>query len=379
MKLIKLEIRRLFNHFNHVVNFEEGKVTIITAPNGYGKTICLRIIDAIFNRNLTFLARLNFSEIFLKTSLGTLLIENVQEEESLLQVSMDGENQFDYDYTANENSDSLRRLVPRIERYIPFLTRVGSQLWEDDRSGEVYGLNEIADEFPEYFPNRFLNNTVPDWFNEFSESLTAHFIQDQRLIQKKFDLHSPRRSQRRFENTIERYASELSQLITDSGLKSARVAQELDSTFPVRLLDRNYGSKSLNAEDLARQLSDLQKKRNELSQFDLLAQEQHVPLPDALQDIQSEDTKVLTLYVRDTKDKLAAYENIYKKLELFSRILNERRLSFKSVKIDSQRGFYFITDFEQPLRLNWLIPLANNTKLFYFTNLYLKLSEKYLS
>ncbi|EPH1274862.1 AAA family ATPase, partial [Acinetobacter baumannii] len=58
MNLTKLYIHNLFGHFNHKINFNEENITIITAPNGYGKTVCLKIIDAIFNKRFTYISNL---------------------------------------------------------------------------------------------------------------------------------------------------------------------------------------------------------------------------------------------------------------------------------------------------------------------------------
>src|SRR5690606_22626365 len=60
------------------------------------------------------------------------------------------------------------------------------------------------------------------------------------------------------------------------------------------------------------------------------------------------------LYVQDTNSKLSSYDDIYRKIDLFSRILNNKRLSFKKIKIDSEKGFHFITDSEKPLKLTQL-------------------------
>ncbi|AVV32523.1 hypothetical protein C8233_01455 [Halomonas sp. SF2003] len=56
-----------------------------------------------------------------------------------------------------------------------------------------------------------------------------------------------------------------------------------------------------------------------------------------------EERKVLSLYIGDTKEKLVAYHNVYTKIALFTKILNTRRLSFKTVKTNSEQGFYFET------------------------------------
>lgn len=107
----------------------------------------------------------------------------------------------------------------------------------------------------------------------------------------------------------------------------------------------------LEVENLKTELKELQEKRTDLSNFNLLSSAQHLPALHVLDDITNEDTKVLTLYVQDTKEKLSSYDDVYKKIELFSRILNSKRLSFKKIKIDSKSGFSFETEKNRALKL----------------------------
>lgn len=73
MFLKQLEIKEMFGIFNYLLEFNED-MTIITAPNGYGKTICLKIIHSIFNLNFMYFAELEFSEIKITTEIGILTI-----------------------------------------------------------------------------------------------------------------------------------------------------------------------------------------------------------------------------------------------------------------------------------------------------------------
>ena len=52
MKIKKIIIEGLYNTFNHRIplNQEEG-ITIIHSPNGFGKTMILRMVDGLFNLN----------------------------------------------------------------------------------------------------------------------------------------------------------------------------------------------------------------------------------------------------------------------------------------------------------------------------------------
>ncbi len=353
MELRKLIINGLFGHFNHVVKFKDGNITIITAPNGYGKTVCLKVIDSIFNRKLSFLCDLQFTLIELHTSEGLLTIsKNMEETPSTIllghsDVDEKHEYQRDYDFTRNKNIS-----INGIEHHIPFMHRISPREWEDHRTEEIYTLDEALEKFAEYLPDEFTAKSYPQWYLDFSDSLNAHFIQDQRLIQRK--IYTERHRRKSFIDTIEKYADELSELIGQSGIRSSHASQQLDTTFPERLLRKDSDFVPMEVEELKEELKKLQEKRSDLSNFNLLSSSQHLPALHVLDDITNEDTKVLTLYVQDTNEKLSSYDEIYRKIELFSRILNSKRLSFKKIIIDAKNGFSFETEKNRALKLTQL-------------------------
>jgi len=304
VNLKKLVIQDLFGHFKHVIKFKDENITILTAPNGYGKTICLKVIDSIFNRKFHFLSELQFSQIELETSEGTLFlnkdIESISDGIIIRLSTIDRP----HTYSPKLVQENLKISREKIDMFIPFLDRIGPNEWIDERTGEYINYPELIDRYSEHFPDTIKENLLPDWFIKFSNSLNAHFIQDQRLILRK-EVHQNRRVVRHrqdFVDTIEKYAHELAELIRESGLKSSYVSQELDSTFPDRLLKKDYNFKSLTVEQLKIELQKLQERRTELSNFNLLSSDRSFPAL-YLNEIRQEDTKVLTLYVDDTQKK----------------------------------------------------------------------------
>lgn len=353
MELKKLTIEGLFGHFNHRIEFRKGNVTIITAPNGYGKTVCLKVIDSIFNRKTSFLFNLQFKLITLETSDGSLSIHKEDEKNENKGLLVIKHSNVKKTHKIEPEYNLIRKFsLNSIEKNIPFLTRIGPREWVDERYDEVLDYDDVVDNFKDALPGEFSSKEYPQWFIKFTDSLNAHFIQDQRLIQRQ---HSSVRGRKiSFTDTIEKFADELSELIKRSGFMSSHVSQQLDTTFPERLIRKDKIFNSLPTEKLKDELKDLQKKRTDLSTFDLLSSAQHLPALDILDEIKDEDAKVLTLYVQDTKEKLSSYDDIYRKIELFSRILNNKRLSFKKIKINSENGFQFETESGRPLKLTQL-------------------------
>ncbi|MFA0811456.1 AAA family ATPase [Microbulbifer epialgicus] len=357
IKLKKLVINGLFGHFNHEIKFKEGNITIITAPNGYGKTICLKILDAIFNTKMDFLSELQFSSIKLYSSNGAILIEKNEEDSSKSFTIYKGETKNDqenYTYSPKDDNfinDKIYSIIREKDLHLG-----NEQILESLKKDK---LNERADILDAYLNFKIHKNhhididITPKWLSIFRSSLNVHFIQDQRLIQRD-DTSSHKQVKNNFVNTIEKYAAELATLIKESRDESGRISQRLDSSFPQRLLAENLSLSISSPDTLENDLKHLKEKTAKLVSYNLFATEHHPPNPEIPTKIKDEDRKALTLYVKDTKEKLSAYDDIHRKIEIFSRILNNNRLSFKKVKIAPDSGFYFLTKDERKLKLTQL-------------------------
>ena len=67
-----------------------------------------------------------------------------------------------------------------------------------------------------------------------------------------------------------------------------------------------------------------------------------------------DDSKALSVYLNDLDKKLSIFDGLVEKLDLFTGILNERRFTFKTIRIDKEKGFYFKTTKSKELELNQL-------------------------
>ena len=62
MNIKSIQINNLFHTFNHNILLNKD-IKIIMGENGVGKTVSLKLIDAIFNKNYEFLAETDFQSI----------------------------------------------------------------------------------------------------------------------------------------------------------------------------------------------------------------------------------------------------------------------------------------------------------------------------
>lgn len=70
LKIEKIAVERLFGFLNYDIELPESEHVVITGPNGYGKTMLLKLIHNAISNNYAELAKINFGTFELFTNLG---------------------------------------------------------------------------------------------------------------------------------------------------------------------------------------------------------------------------------------------------------------------------------------------------------------------
>lgn len=335
MKLLKLELTGLFDVFNHEINCNQNeRITILTAPNGYGKTITLKVIYSLFNKEFNFFHELPFEKI-------TFLFDN----KVTIEINKAG---YGFELSLKENGKSIHNWM-----YVSKLDKMSTRLLRDinrvRRYSRVYGrenkmLSTNARKKLLRSEDIFSSEPSPPKTNMRKEiksiidSLEVYLIEEQRLVIRQSEDESESRYEHgeRNTDTIQQHSEELSRLIKETTNEYAQQAQSLDSSFPKRLFKNDIDDKNLDV-----RLSKLQKKQKKISDFGLLRLEEDVFLQKS--EIKNEDKKVLSLYIKDSEKKLSVFDSLVNRIELFCKILNDRRFDSKRIKIDTNKGFIFET------------------------------------
>jgi len=360
VKLLHIEIKNLFNIFNHSIDLKKERITILTAPNGYGKTITLKTINSLFNKNFSFFVNLSFSEIIFKFEDDyTIKINKILSEEFssiefiLLQNNKEIES---FKYPPKNYIKDLRRHFPThiIEDFIPgFIRRIGSNEWLNELNNEILSLDEVLNQFGEYLPEKIakrIDVKIPEKFLDFINNFNVYLIQEQRLVLRQPISEARYRREVVITDTIEKYSKELSNLIKQKIGEYAQITQSLDSSFPKRLF--KHENKNITIDNLKEKLKSLEFKREKLSKYGFLKSEETSFFD--YDNIEANDTKVLSLYIKDNEEKLSVFDALINKIELFTNILNNRRFNFKSIEIDKDRGFIFVSKDKSILKLTEL-------------------------
>lgn len=365
MNLVKVATRGLFGRFDHVIPFDvDSHITIITAPNGYGKTVILNIINDFFSKNFASLSKHHFSEVLLSfdndykvllTRHGRLPLlpdeKSFEEEELVVKpINIDSAETWVYRF----DSDIGSKRLGSVERYVPFLTRIGQDKWVDERDGRFYSAYELIYKYSDDLPPGFRDlPKIPEWLENIIGKTECHLIETERLFQ--IDRVSEYRSKRGRANTdsvVERNAYDLARRIGETLQSYANQSQKLDQSFPKRLLT-NLGREAPSEEAIRARLQGLDSRRAQFVEAGLLDRSFSPPI--TAEDVIPDNTirAILSEYADGTEEKLAVFDDIYKKIDLFKEIINSH-FTFKEVSANSDAGIFISDESGKPVPLDSL-------------------------
>lgn len=353
--MYKLKCVNLFGRFNYNITFNND-VTIITGPNGYGKSTILRMIDAI-NRGINginFFINLRFDEFeFMKIETNEK-IRIIKKDDKLLI----NNQELDLDFYKE-----LILSVLREERF--YLKRLDDNTVYDRRKEKVYRIeeyilenfseNELAGKSDDFLLNMELRYSISKRFKdkELNKNLKAireidnyrkiisniYYIKEQRLI---ITEEKRRKEDMEFINQL---PSKLKAIINEVSNNYSDVANKLDSSYPDRLFSTQSG---ITNEEYEVEMEKMKEKLEKIKKFDI----SDIQISKNIT-FKKEHAKALRIYVDDFKEKYKVYEEFIEKLELFTDIINSR-LSFKNIKISRENGIAVIDDSNNEIELKKL-------------------------
>lgn len=294
--MLKIEIEKLFGHFDYKFCLLENQISILTGPNGFGKSTIIRCLKALENSDLNFFLELSFEKFEITKSYPDKECLQIRKEEGGL--SINGES-IDSKYIRSRakgfNTGDNHRMQ---DIYSHVLRKMGGFL------GEVYFIEEQR--LIEEDSRRMLRVTRDNNYIRENKS----FIEKVSIIPEK-----------------------IKRKIDDIGKLYSLVSNNLDSTYPERLFKQKDG---LTEEEFKKNIILMKEKTEKLNRNGILNIK-------ALENVEfnPEDARALRVYFDDFDKKYRQYEELLERLELFREIVNER-FQFKSVKTSSEYGLKIV-------------------------------------
>lgn len=306
MKLIHLKVNKLFGHLDYEIPLDDHEITLLTGPNGYGKTMILKIINSILTNELNILCKLNFCLIKIDFQGGSVSITHDTKKDGLILNHLDNNS-------GNTTTEELK-----LQKNESSIEEIFYMHWHE---GEAK-----AKQKPQ--PDKPLSSEV---LSHITSKEDVSFICADRLQVKAGD-----------ETVIDLCARKLKDLMESAQNESAALSQKLDATFPIRLFERLEQQKRFSSENIQARLNGIQDKRRHYMRHGLIqAENDLMPEKSTSFNSSNEYLGVLDLYIEDALGKLSPFQTLHQKIDLFESILKEKVLAFKKVVIDRDNGFYF--------------------------------------
>ena len=340
MKITKVSVEDLFYSYSYSIDFKtDTPVSIIHAPNGYGKTTIFTLIRDVLDLNIKGLYKIPFKSfsIHLSDSTSINVVKNEEKDDNGCRYT------FPVEITVSQGKNRPQKLIL-------------------NRNKLPYYMEDIR---PPYQLERFINEIIKenrkfiDEFIKIRKNIEIHFIETNRLyVQSSFDsifsfLESEKRNSYPRNDTsrrnphasieanerIRQCAVNLRNLINSVKQLYSTTSEEIDRSFPNRLVAAvKEKCEHFSEEEIKSKLVELDAKRKELKITGFISGEQNEPLL-SISDFDETLMIFYTLYIKDTFRKLSHYDDIKKKIELFLRIINERTpFSNKEMSIISSEG-----------------------------------------
>lgn len=337
--MIAIHFEKLFGRFNYDVVLNKEGLTILTGPNGYGKSTILKSIEAIGNEllGIVYFFSLDFRKITVCfQNEKRVVIEKKEDSVIINDIRIDGE--------------LFRNGLEGIMERRPYFVRVDEDTWLDRRRGVRYSMNEYLAEiyFKEQNQRMIMDNSgvLPEEILSLLKNMKqllgeVYFIREQRLIRESRN----GRDEQEVVNIIEELPNKFRDLIGRVQQDYSAISNRLDSTYPNRLFDNE---EEITEDEYKQKMQEMTDKFEKMSKYDLSTMQITANFI-----FKEEHAKALKIYFDDFDVKYGVYEDFIHKLELYTDIINNR-LSFKKIKISKKYGIDIVDENGKRLRLNQL-------------------------
>lgn len=349
-----IEIKNLYNRFNYLINFEYKDVTILTGPNGYGKTTILKIINCISEGNLDNLSTMLFDKIKIGCDDGnTFCIERKNESLFL--------NKIKIDILLRRNKNNM--IIDRNNDSISFSKNKYVYSINNQNNQEYIDIANIEDEITSIEKH----NEAVSMLKKLKKSIgKVYFIREQRLLKvetKKsylINFNNHIKSDDNVVNVINDLPRKFKEIINEVSSNYSTLSNSLDSTYPHRLFSMENG---ITEEEYHKKIEEMEYRFEKLSRYDLLKMKS---ISNVIFDEQH--SKALKVYFDDFDKKYKVYEEFINKMDLFIGILNNK-LKFKQIKVNRRKGIEVVeenSDKKNTIKLNDLSSGEKQEILLFF-------------
>ncbi|MGW5396525.1 AAA family ATPase [Streptomyces sp. NPDC003952] len=335
--IAQVEIKGLFGYIDHFVKFSTNSpITILTGPNGSGKTHLLRVLHAVATFDLEELASVDFREVRIDFR-----------DNRALKVIRQGQNEnthslkFSGRIPPSRNFKTLTVEHTRDEdnnpTTPPWVVQLPSGDWYDTRTGRQIPPETAKRRFnaPEHLAN--LKTVREPWLDKFYDNASAILIDTQRL-----DNSDPKGStygrgvSRHPQSRVQQYSGQVAAQVSEARRTSLNESLDADQSFAARML--RAGETNVQEKELKERYQRIADQHAELHASGLSVAPVDVAFPD--QKTTAIQRSILNVFLDDWERKLQPLLPIHEKLRLLRKIV-ESKFTGKALELTPQGRLRF--------------------------------------
>src|SRR5580704_5478404 len=180
MQLDRVRVEGLFGRFTYDIAFRRPeRITIIHAPNGFGKTAILTLIDAFFSGEFFTFFKYNFKSLLLQFDNREAveirrdgppsLFDEKDKEKEKEQEASEIEILLQSPMRKGDRSKfKWKDTIPALNRFVGFLRSAGPDQWYDDNTDTLITTKEAIARYSGYLPPKIRQGLeLPEWLTSF--------------------------------------------------------------------------------------------------------------------------------------------------------------------------------------------------------------------
>ena len=336
MQFSHIYIKKLFGLYDYKLDLfydSEDKLTIVTGPNGYGKTTILTIINKLNPRELFYFYLLKFERIEVGMMDGSCIniyqkyIEKEKKQKETgngSDIKLDSEKEVRFEWMDSEKN-VVSFFVYNTQNIDKAQRRSLYQLYFSNKSENDYDKNELLN-------NRQFNENIAHSLGQGTflmqlEGIKSDFIKANRIYneinEKAKDL------------PIQRIKKNLKDILTSANKEFLEQSQRIEKRFINDILSCDNSIIEENKyNEMAKVVTD---KCNDLIKFRLTDK---IEIPSYVEN----KSYLLYSYIKSLNEKFDKFGNLPDKLNLFEKLISSKKFANKKISFSPQHGFLIVSD-----------------------------------
>jgi predicted ATP-binding protein involved in virulence len=339
MRVKDVYLSKLYGIYNHHIFLDNDGLTIIHGPNGVGKTAVLKCLKFILDWDLVSLSKIPFRLCRIEMESGLIITaerqanskdnkaENFTGAVAVTFLRPDGSTEFvqGLDTKMLEFSESVAESKP-------WLSKIRKGLWRDMRDGTYVEANEVIAEYLPGMKKKKKQNSA--FFDSFRNSLSVKIIDTHRLSGLTTETNNGAK--------VLECVTDMIKQIKIVNAEYAKRAQELDQTFPHRLIMESQTAYSTS--EVKNRLVRFEARQAQLSTIGLLASLEGPVLPSDIDALSDAKLEAISLFVQDSEKKLDSFNELAIRCSALLKLI-ENKFTNKKLAIRKDEGLVVLDSF----------------------------------